>query len=158
MGARRQRRQCASIVEMRTPIFYEIYSVSDAHRTVQRVIYTFEQAIHQAFATFFSDARVKSVDADALGGGTFTFRMYGRVPIIAFTEDDETVYFSGDRDALQRLVEADVEKIDDLLEKPRDSVGGRRRTPLLSGRRRSKSTKRTKRTRRTRIQRTLRKK
>jgi len=105
---------------------------------------------------------VKSVDADALGGGTFTFRMYGRVPIIAFTEedDDETVYFSGDRDALQRLVDADVEKIDDLLEKPRDSVGGRRRTPLLSGRRRSKSAKRTKRTRRTRRKqrRTLRKK
>jgi hypothetical protein len=147
---------------MRTPIFYEIYSVSDTHRTVQQGNYTIEEVIRDAFATFFSDARVKSVDADALGGGTFTFRMYGRVPIIAFTEedDDETVYFSGDRDALQRLVDADVEKIDDLLEKPRDSVGGRRRTPLLSGRRRSKSAKRTKRTRRTRRKqrRTLRKK
>ena len=147
---------------MRTPIFYEIYSVSDSDHTVQQGNYTIEEAIRDAFATFFSDARVKRVDADALGGGTFTFRMYGRVPIIAFTEedDDETVYFSGDRDALQRLVDADVEKIDDLLEKPRDAVGGRRRTPLLSGRRRSKSTKRTKRTRRTRRkqQRTLRKK
>jgi hypothetical protein len=147
---------------MRTPIFYEIYSVSDTHRTVQRVIYTFEQAIRQAFSTFFSDARVKRIDADALGGGTFTFRMYGRVPIIAFTEDDETVYFSGDRDALQRLVDADVEKIDDLLEKPRDSVGGRwghkhPHTPLSWRRKRmlhkhtplSKRSKRSKRARRT---------
>jgi hypothetical protein len=102
---------------MRTPIFYEIYSVSDSDHTVQQGNYTIEEAIRDAFATFFSDARVKRVDADALGGGTFTFRMYGRVPIIAFTEedDDETVYFSGDRDALQRLVDADVEKIDDLL-------------------------------------------
>jgi hypothetical protein len=136
---------------MRTPIFYEIYSVSDSDHTVQQVIYTFEQAIRQAFSTFFSDARVKRIDADALGGGTFTFRMYGRVPIIAFTEDDETVYFSGDRGALQRLVDADVEKIDDLLEKPRDAIGGWRRkrmlhkhTPL------SKRSKRSKRARRTR--------
>ena len=135
---------------MRTPIFYEIYSVSDSDRTVQQVIYTFEQAIRQAFSTFFSDARVKSVDADALGGGTFTFRMYGRVPIIAFTEeDDETVYFSGDRGALQRLVDADVEKIDDLLEKPRDAIGGWRR-------KRTKRTRKSKRTKRAR--RTLRKK
>jgi hypothetical protein len=128
---------------MRTPIFYEIFSVSDTNHTVQQVNYTIEEAIRDAFATFFSDARVKSIDADALGGGTFTFRMYGRVPIIAFTEDDETVYFSGDRGALRRLVEADVEKIDDLLEKPRDSVGGRRRS------KRSRKSKRTKRVRRT---------
>ena len=96
---------------------------------------------------------MKSIDADALGGGTFTFRMYGRVPIIAFTEedDDETVYFSGDRDALRRLVEADVEKIDDLLEKPRDSVGGWRR-------KRTKRTKKSKHFRKSkRARRTLRK-
>jgi hypothetical protein len=132
---------------MRTPIFYEIYSVSDTHRTVQQGNYTIEEAIRDAFATFFSDARVKSVDADALGGGTFTFRMYGRVPIIAFTEedDDETVYFSGDRDALHRLVDADVEKIDDLLEKPRDAIGGRRRKRT----KRTKKSKRSKRARRT---------
>jgi hypothetical protein len=131
---------------MRTPIFYEIYSVSDSDHTIQQGNYTIEEAIRDAFATFFSDARVKSIDADALGGGTFTFRMYGRVPIIAFTEDDETVYFSGDLDALQRLVDADVEKIDDLLEKPRDAIGGWRR-------------KRTKRTRKSkRARRTLRKK
>jgi hypothetical protein len=136
---------------MRTPIFYEIYSVSDSDHTVQQGNYTIEEAIRQAFSTFFSDARVKRIDADALGGGTFTFRMYGRVPIIAFTEDDETVYFSGDRGALQRLVDADVEKIDDLLEKPRDAIGGWRRkrmlhkhTPL------SKRSKRSKRARRTR--------
>jgi hypothetical protein len=142
---------------MRTPIFYEIYSVSDTHRTVQQGNYTIEEAIRDAFATFFSDARVKRVDADALGGGTFTFRMYGRVPIIAFTEeDDETVYFSGDRDALQRLVDADVEKIDDLLEKPRDAIGGRRRkrmlhkhTPLSRRTKRSKHFRKSKRARRT---------
>lgn len=151
---------------MRTPIFYEIYSVSDTHRTVQQGNYTIEEAIRDAFATFFSDARVKRVDADALGGGTFTFRMYGRVPIIAFTEDDdETVYFSGDRDALQRLVDADVEKIDDLLEKPRDPVGGRWRTrvlhkhtPLSRRTKRSRKSKRSKRSKRTkRARRTLRK-
>ena len=132
---------------MRTPIFYEIFSVSDTNHTVQQVNYTFEEAARDAFAAFFSDARVKSIDADALGGGTFTFRMYGRVPILAFTEDDETVYFSGDRGALHRLVEADVEKIDDLLEKPRDSVGGWRR----------KRANRTRRTRR-KQRKTLRKK
>jgi hypothetical protein len=73
--------------------------------------------------------------------------MYGRVPIIAFTEedDDETVYFSGDRDALHRLVDADVEKIDDLLEKPRDAIGGRRRKRT----KRTKKSKRSKRARRT---------
>lgn len=134
---------------MRTPIFYEIFSVSDSDHTVQQVNYTFEEAVKDAFATFFSDARVKSIDADELGGGTFTFRMYGRVPILALTEDDETVYFSGDERTLRTLAGFDVEKIDDLLEKPRDSVGGWRR-------KRTKRTRRTRKSKRTR--RTLRKK
>ena len=140
--------KCPHIVGMRTPIYHEIFSVSDTNHTVQQVNYTFEEAARDAFAAFFSDARVKSIDADELGGGTFTFRMYGRVPILAFTEDDETVYFSGDERTLNILARAGVEKIDDLLEKPRDPVGGSRR------RKRANRTRRTRRKQR----KTLRKK
>jgi hypothetical protein len=147
---------------MRTPIYHEIFSVSDTNHTVQQVNYTFEEAARDAFAAFFSDARVKSIDADELGGGTFTFRMYGRVPILAFTEDDdETVYFSGDERTLNILARAGVEKIDDLLEKPRDPVGGWRRTRMLHKHTplswRRKRTNRTRRTRR-KQRKTLRKK
>jgi len=133
---------------MRTPIYGEIFSISDTDRDVTQVNYTLEEIVIDALATFFSDPNVSSIETQY---GMLAFRMYTsertgrRAPILVLTEDDQRVYLTGDHNILQELSESLVDNLDDLLEKPRDTVGGSRRR------------KRTRRTRR-KQRKTLRKK
>ena len=137
---------------MRTPIYGEIFRITDTDRDVTQVDYTMEEDVIRALATFFSDARVTSVPTD---NGVYAFRMYTgervrrSAPILVLTNEfNEKVYLTGDHNILQELSESPVDNLDDLLEKPRDTVGGSRRR---------KRTKRIRRTRR-KQRKTLRKK
>jgi len=162
---------------MTTPNLHGIFSVSDTNHAVQRMNDSIETVIRKAFSDFKEYHMTRSDIDEPWGRGTFTVRMYGEVPIIVFTEkeDNITVYFSEDQHTLIILSRAGVEKIDDLLEKPRDTNGGWRRTkqsrtkqarrdcgpcggcgpcerphtPLSRRTKRSKRSKRSKRTRRT---------
>ena len=154
---------------MTTPNLPGIFSVSDTNHAVQRMNDSIETVIRKAFSDFKEYHMTRSDIDEPWGRGTFTVRMYGEVPIIVFTEkeDNITVYFSEDQHTLIILSRAGVEKIDDLLEKPRDTNGGWRRTkqsrrgcgpcermlhkhtPLSRRTKRSKRSKRSKRARRT---------
>jgi hypothetical protein len=154
---------------MTTPSLLGIFSVSDTNHTVQQVNVTIEDVVRKAFSDFSARDITRGDIDEPWGRGTFTVRMYGEVPIIVFTEkeDNITVYFSEDQHTLIILARADVKKIDDLLENPRDTNGGWRRTkqsrrgcgpcermlhkhtPLSRRTKRSKRSKRSKRARRT---------
>jgi hypothetical protein len=132
---------------MRTPIYGEIFSISDTDRDVTQVNYTLEEIVIDALATFFSDPNVSSIETQY---GILAFRMYtgeraGRsAPILVLTNRfNEKVYLTGDHNILQELSESLVDNLDDLLEKPRDTVGGsRRRKRTRRARRKQRRTRR----------------
>ena len=120
---------------MRTPIYGEIFRITDTDRDVTQVDYTIEEDVIRALATFFSDARVTSVPTD---NGVYAFRMYTgervrrSAPILVLTNEfNEKVYLTGDHNILQELSESPVDNLDDLLEKPRDHIGGWGRLRVL---------------------------